>query len=229
MTLILTTFTQALVWGAVHALVPCPHSWPMLLPFARSARGPLGSALLFGLGLTLTATAVGALAGGAVLAVPPEARDSIELGVGSLMVILGLIFLLRPQLMHAGHVHPHDGHEGPAHACDAGAVRRLQRVGPRIGLVLLGAGNMAIPCWTNVPAIGLAISSGGALGGALVGALFALSATAAMIVVLLLAVRGIRILEGLASRRVEGLVLRLSGLLLVSFGLSLIFHWHEHG
>ena len=229
MTLILTTVLQALVWGALHALVPCPHSWPMLLPFARGSRGPLASALLFGIGLTLTATAVGALAGGAVLVVPPDARTSVEVGVGILMAVLGLIFFIRPELMHAGHVHPHDGHEGHTHACDAGAVRRLQRVGPRIGLVLLGAGNMAIPCWTNVPAIGLAVSSGGAPAGALVGALFALGATVAMIVVLLLAVRGMKILEGLASRRVEGLVLRLSGLLLVSFGLSLVFHWHDHG
>ena len=219
---------QAALWGCMHALIPCPHSWPMLLPVARSTGRPRRTALLFGIGLTLTAAVLTlTLSQLGSLAVGSSWQRAEEVS-GVVLILFGVAFCWKPGLVHIAHDHS----SCAAPSCDRETRRTrvlIRRFGPGAGLVLLGALNTLIPCWTTGPVIVSALSSRHWLIGLGVGISFGAAASASLIVTLAIAHRGIKRLEGLTSGRWESLILRASGLLLVLLGLSLLFHLgHDH-
>lgn len=226
------TWLAVVLMGIAHALSPCAHSWPMLLPFVGPGRHPLRAAVLFGVGSLVSSVAIGLLIGAVAATVPLSARTRAEEITGVILILLGLLFLLRPRSGHLGHLHgrcdpTHDvGHE-PECEHAAHHPSRFGRLGPSLGLVALGLFNMAIPCATNVWALGLAPSLPG-WRFAVVFGVYGLVASITMAIILVFVHRGRRVLARLASGRFEALLVRASGLLLIGFGLSLVLHWHEH-
>lgn len=220
---------QAALLGTLHALIPCAHSWPILVPFAGPGGRPLRAALLFGGGKVACSTTLGALASAAVAAIPEEIEHRAEELTGLLLLGLAAFLWFRPKAGHLGHLHGEcDRVRGPGCGHTEHQPGRFRRYGPALGLFLLGAVNMTIPCWTNAAALTLATSARGGAAGAVVFGAYGLSAALATLAILYLVHRGFHVLDRLASGRVETALLRISALLLVGFALTMLFHWHEH-
>jgi nickel/cobalt exporter len=219
----------ATVFGFLHALVPCVHSWPMLLPFVGSHGSVWRPALVFGAGVLTASAVAGAALGAAAGALPLAIQMRAEEITGVILVLLGLLILLRPRLGHLGHLHGDCEPGQPAHcAHTVHEPRRFGRFGRDLGLFLLGFVNLAIPCWTNVSAASLAVGGGGLGPGIAIFGAYGLASAITMTAILLLARRGFHILDRLRSGRSEVPLVRISGALLILCGLALVLHWHTH-
>jgi nickel/cobalt exporter len=211
-------------FGVMHALTPCAHSWPVLLPLTARARSGGRPGILFGIGMLLSSIAVGAIIGGFGGAVFKDAGSTVEEIVGVVLALLGLGLLVRPGMMHAGHLHG---------GCQHTAVERpkgIFRFGHATGAFMLGIANMSVPCWSNVAGVTLAVESGSALAGGAVLGVYGFAAAVTTVALLVLVHKGLRLTERLASPRVEAVMLRIAGLLMLLYALSLIFHvGHDHG
>lgn len=222
---------QALLLGALHALIPCAHSWPMVVPMLRPRVSPLRTAIPFGLGKVVASIGLGVVIGGAFGTLPQGWKIRAEEVTGWILLLLGLLVILRPGVAHLGHLHGDcdrtqvlgDGCHHATHQPD-----RFARLGPLIGLFVLGVLNMVLPCTTNAAALVLAASAGSLPGAALVFGLYGLSAAIAMTILLLIVHRSASLLKSLGNKKVEMVLLRASGVLMVIFSLTLLLHWHEH-
>ncbi len=220
---------QAALLGLLHALIPCVHSWPMLVPFFARGQGPIRIALLFGAGMTLSCALTGLLVGSLGTALPEEWLHRAEELTGVVLVLIGLMLLWRTRASHLGHMHPECEPEGDHHCAHAShRSARFADFGPGAALFLLGTFNALVPCWTNVAAVALAAPLESRFDAVSVLLAFALSATFAMAVLLTVARRGLGMLERLRSPVTEAVVLRCSGVLVILSGLSLLLHWHTH-
>jgi|GEM_PF-5672722 nickel/cobalt exporter len=220
---------QGALLGVLHALIPCVHSWPMLLPFLARGQSPVRIAVLFGAGMTCACVAVGALLGSLGSALPEEWMHRAEELTGVVLVLIGLMLLWRTRVSHLGHIHSECEPEGDHH-CEHATHRsaRFADFGPAAALFFLGIFNALVPCWTNVAALALAAPLDSPTETISVLLAFALCATAVMALLLCAARRGLGLLERLRRPGTESLVLLGSGLLLIMSGLSLLFHWHTH-
>ncbi|MSR75436.1 MAG: hypothetical protein EXS14_08215 [Planctomycetes bacterium] len=220
---------QAAGLGALHALIPCAHSWPMLVPFLSRGQSATRVAWCFGLGMFPACAAMGLALGGLVPSLPEEWLHKAEEATGVVLVLIGMVLLWRTRAAHLGHLHgecePEQDH-GCAHRTHQ--PRRFSRLGPAAALFVLGFFNALVPCWTSLAAIALAAPAKEQHGALVVLLTFALSATLSMWIVLAVVRRGFRVLERLRSPTTEAWVLRSSGALLVFSGVSLLLHWHEH-
>lgn len=226
----LLAVAQAGLWGALHAVNPCVHSWPTLLPFVGPGRHPIRTGLLFGLGTVIAGVAWGWLAGSLGSLPSDDTSILIEEVSGVVLVIFGILFIARPLSLHWGHRHKDHAHE-PGTACEHPEVGRrlVDRVGPNLALFILGAGHVAIPHPTTLPALSMATGMGSPWAGIAVMGTFGLATGLVMILVLALLQRGLRVLDRLVAGQALPLLMRCSGLILVVFGLSMVFHWwHEH-
>lgn len=220
---------QAAGLGALHALIPCAHSWPMLVPFLARGTSPMRVAWCFGLGMFPACAAVGLALGSVVPRLPESVLHRAEEATGVVLLIIAGVLLWRTRASHLGHIHggcePSDDH-----ACGhtAHQTQRFARLGPVAALFLLGFFNAIVPCWTNLAALALAAPAEEPMGALSILMAFALSATLSMWAVLTIARLGVSVLERLKSPVTEAWVLRGSGLLLLFSGASLVLHWHEH-
>lgn len=221
---------QAAGLGLLHALIPCAHSWPMLVPFLAHGQRATRVALSFGTGITLAAAALGACLSGLMPTMPEAWLHRAEEATGLVLIIIAGVLLWRTRAAHLGHVHG-DCEREDDHGCGhrTHKTQRFAKLGPTAALVALGFFNAVVPCWTSVAAIALAAPSEGRYGALGVLLAFALSATLGMWIVLAVAARGFGVLDRLRSPGVEAWVLRGSGVLLLFSGASLLLHWHEHG
>jgi hypothetical protein len=179
-----------------------------------------------------TGIAVGFLLGFVFELVSDQGFILAEEIVGVILIALGLLLVVYPKAVHSSHVHGGGGKVDDVTCSHAThAPRRLLRFGPGIGLVLLGGFNLVLPCVTSAPAYALASAaalSGGILASVALMGSFSLAAAITMGIILKLVTKGLGVLNRLDSSRVNGAIIRLSGLLLIYLGLSLVLHWHEH-
>lgn len=222
-------------FGALHALIPCAHGWPVLVPLATRRRSSTGPGLCFGVGVTLGSAAIGGLAGAFGRATLSHLTWTETL-VGVAMIGLGLMYVLSPKWFHAGHLHgdcqPHDEKHAEPHCGhnEHGRAGAAARKGPLLGAFLLGLLNMAAPCYSNLTGLTLAVESKGMMRGVLTLGAFGISAGIVTLIMLAMVRRGVGLLGKLASDRFEAIVLRASGVFMVIFGLLTVFHiGHHHG
>ncbi len=219
----------AVAFGFLHALVPCAHSWPMLLPFVGRGRGVAKPALLFGAGVMLASAMAGALIGTVVDTVPPTLQHRAEEITGIILVVLGVVIAVRPRHGHLGHMHGACApDEGPKCGHSRHEPRRFAKLGAGLSLFLLGFINLTIPCWTNLSVVSLSLSSHGVWEGLVLFLAYGGATTVTMVFILWLAERGYHLLERLRGGVSEARLVRASGVFLVLCGLSLVFHWHSH-
>lgn len=228
----LTQILSCALYGVIHSAVPCAHSWPMLIPFAAPGAHGFRAAVLFGAGMIATGIVVGFLLGFVFDLVSAQGFTRAEEVVGVILIGLGVLLVVYPKAVHSAHVHGGGGKVDDISCSHAThAPRRLLRFGPGIGLVLLGGFNLVLPCVTSAPAYALASAaalSGGVLASVALMGTFSFAAAITMGIILKLVTKSLSILNRLDSSRVNGAIIRVSGLLLIYLGLSLVFHWHEH-
>jgi nickel/cobalt exporter len=223
----------ALGFGVLHALTPCAHSWPVLLPLSARAHSGARPGTMFGVGMIFSSLVVGALIGAFGDAILHGSSKRVEEVIGVLIALLGAALLFRPQWMHGGHLHGVCAPEGKGDSTACGHTKhqpfRFFRFGRDAGSFLLGVSNVAVPCWSNVAGVGLAAKAGSARGGAIVLGLYGLAAALTTILLLVLIHRGLKLTERLSSPRFEAAMLRLAGLLMLVYGVMVIFHvGHSH-
>jgi cytochrome c biogenesis protein CcdA len=219
----------AILWGILHGLTPHGHSWLVLLPFALGgvdARGMLRLALAYGLGMLLVAVAVGALLGTLARAVPEAWHHGIEIGVGGVLVLMGLVFMFRPASVHHTAEHLCDEH------CHSDKEQKLVRSGTAWGLFVVGITSMLIPCPTN----GWLYLQSAALGSPVTGALlfitYALATSVTIAVVAVMMAKSRALLAPLEARDTRMRIMRISGLIILLTGAWMLWlgtHDHHHG
>ena len=220
---------QAASLGALHALIPCAHSWPMLVPFLARGQRATTVAWCFGAGMLVACTAVGLLLGGLASGLSGGWLHKAEEGTGVVLVLIGAVLLWRTRAAHFGHMHG-NCETGADSGCEHRTHQsgRFARLGPSAALFALGLFNAVVPCWTSLGAVALAAPAEDEHGALLALLAFGLSATLCMWAVLFIAARGFRVLERLRSPKTEAWVMGCSGLVMVLSGASLLLHWHEH-
>jgi cytochrome c biogenesis protein CcdA len=227
------TCLAAFGFGVMHALTPCAHSWPVLLPLSARAHSGARPGIWFGIGMILSSIAVGALIGAFGGAILTGSSERVEEIIGGLIALLGLALLVRPQWMHGGHIHGSCAVETPeADATACGHKKhqpfRFFRFGRDAGSFALGVANMAVPCWSNFAGVGLTAKSGSATQGAAVLGIYGLAAAITTVALLVFIHHGLKLTQKLASPRFEAAMLRLAGLLMLVFGLMTVFHVGHH-
>jgi nickel/cobalt exporter len=220
-------------FGVMHALTPCAHSWPVLLPLSARAGTGGRPGVLFGIGMLLSSLIVGGLLGAFGGAVFGGMTERVEEIIGAIVAALGAALLLKPGWMHGGHLHGPCLEETAAHDVACGHVThqpfRFFRFGSDAGSFLLGVANMAVPCWSNFAGVGLAVEAGSLPGGAAVLGIYGLAAAVTTVALLVLIHRGLRLTRRLASPRFESAMLRIAGVLMLAYGVTLLLHLgHSH-
>ncbi len=122
----LLALQSSLLLGLIHGVNPCGHSWLVLAPFVYGERNgkrvfTLTSAFI--IGTSLACLAIGLSLGAISMGLPENIRSVTDIVTSGVLVVLGLILLIRPELLHHhdhdhehGHSHGHDHHEHHAHA-----------------------------------------------------------------------------------------------------------------
>lgn len=220
----------AMVWGVLHGLTPHGHSWLVFLPFAlggMQTRGMLRMALAYCAGMVVTAAATGALLGLLASIIPHAWHQRIELGVGVLLLLIGLVFIMRPLSVH--HAIDHICKED----CQSGEERALLRAGTMGAMFMLGVMSMLVPCPTNIPMYAaLTAGSRSSLMGASLFTVYALFTSASIIFVAVAMVRARTLVETIERRGYRAIIWRISGIILLGVAGWMIWlgtHAHDHG
>lgn len=222
-------------FGALHALIPCGHGWPVLVPLAAKRASAFGPGAAFAIGVTLGSTLIGALAGAFGQAILKDLRWT-ETVLGVAMIGFGIFYVASPRWVHAGHVHggcqPHDEHDVEPHCGHGGhgpARGFADPKSPLVGAFLLGVLNMAVPCYSNATGLALALETKSAHEGGFLLGVFGLAAGITTIVLLAAVRRGLGLLGRLATERFERRVFVVSGIAMIVFGVMTVLHiGHDH-
>lgn len=109
----------SLVLGLIHGINPCGHSWLVLAPFVVNGRDGRRAAVLtisFLSGTTLACLLLGMTLGSLSAFIPPSAAHIMDLVLFGVLAVLGLILVLKPELLHShDHDHDHDHDHGHTH------------------------------------------------------------------------------------------------------------------
>jgi sulfite exporter TauE/SafE len=218
----------AILMGILHGLTPHGHSWLVLLPFALggiNARGMLRLAIAYGLGMIVVAAATGAVLGALAHAVPEAWHQGVEIGIGVMLTVMGLAFIIRPDSVHHTMDHICSEH------CHSTGEQKLLRSGTMTGLFLMGVLSMLIPCPTNYWLYGQSFATRSVAEGALIFVTYAVSTSLAVGAVAKLMVTSRAMLAPLERKGNRLLILRLSGLIVLLAGAWMLWlgtHPHDH-
>jgi hypothetical protein len=224
--------------GVVHALVPCGHSWPVLVPVAARLGAVGRVSFWYGLGVLIGATTLGIATGGGggflMDLFSSRVGMWIEEGLGVAMILVGVAIMAKTRLAHTGHVHgacapkEADGAPPPCGHKEHG-VANYRRYGTNGGLLLLGLVSVTAPCFSNLTAGLLAVAKSEPIAGAAIFAVYGLFAAITNDVVLRSVKRGRSALSVLSSPKFETILLRISGAVLAAYGVLMFFHiGHDH-
>jgi nickel/cobalt exporter len=229
-TLFLVALQSGLFLGLIHGINPCGHSWVVLAPFvAGDSSGRRVSVLTAS---SITGTTLGCLAIGLALGLlstglPDSVRAVTDVVTAGIIVLLGLILLVRPQLLHnhdhchCGHEHCHSDHKHDRneHAHSPLSARRSTAW----GLAILGFVNMIVPCPTVAIMYSYALESGSAFRSMAVFGIYALSTGVALAGVIYAIFKVAGIMRRLQRPWVEPAIMRTAGLLTVAFGTYTLY------
>ncbi|THB70617.1 MAG: sulfite exporter TauE/SafE family protein, partial [Desulfovibrio sp.] len=151
-------FQSSLFLGLIHGINPCGHSWVVLAPFVAgdsSGRRVARLTLAFILGTAVGCLAIAVALGALSVGLPDSVRQAVDLGTACIIMGLGLVMLIKPNLLHH-HDHHHD--HCPDHTTPC-LNNRNTRVATAWGLVLLGFVNVIVPCPTLAMMYSYAIDS----------------------------------------------------------------------
>ncbi|WP_027177545.1 sulfite exporter TauE/SafE family protein [Maridesulfovibrio bastinii] len=117
-------FQSALLLGLVHGVNPCGHSWLVLAPFVSgTTKGKRVAAMTFAflLGTTLACILIGLSLGAISTVFSGSVRYYMDMVVNGLVIILGTLLIVKPELIHNhDHEHSHDHEHGHEHSHEHG-------------------------------------------------------------------------------------------------------------
>lgn len=240
-TLFLVALQSGLFLGLIHGINPCGHSWVVLAPFvAGDSSGRRVSTLTaaFITGTTLGCLAIGLALGLLSTGLPDSVRAVTDVVTASIIMLLGLVLLARPQLLH-NHDHCQCGHDhcdhDHAHDCehshhDHSDHDRTHKHTPLSarrstvwGLATLGFVNMIVPCPTVAIMYSYALESGNAIKSMAVFGIYALSTGVALAGVIFAIFKVAGLMRRLQRPWVEPAIMRTAGLLTVAFGTYTLY------
>lgn len=105
---------SSLFLGLIHGINPCGHSWLVLAPFVygeRNGKRVFSLTSAFIIGTSLACLAIALTLGAVSMSLPPGVKHITDLVTAGVLVLLGTVLIIRPELLHH-HDHDHDhGHE----------------------------------------------------------------------------------------------------------------------
>lgn len=226
--------------GLIHGVNPCGHSWLVLAPFVSGERRGARVALLttaFVGGTALACVLLGLTLGAVSGWIPQAMQTWVDLGVNGLLIVLGLVLVVRPQLLHShdhdhdhdhdhehdhdhdhGHDHDHDGHEHHHHD-HGGLTARLGGMATAPALFAVGFVNMIVPCPTAAIMYKYAIQSADPGTSAAVFGSYAVGTALSVGVVIFGLWKASSWLRGLERPGLESAVMRAVGVLVMAMGV----------
>lgn len=113
----LVAMQSSLFLGLIHGVNPCGHSWLVLAPFVygeKNGKKVAGLTAAFILGTTLACLGIGLTLGSISLAIPPSFTMYVDIITFIILLVLGIILIVKPELLHS-HDHDHDHDHGHGH------------------------------------------------------------------------------------------------------------------
>ena len=240
-----TIFSAALqssfMLGLLHGVNPCGHSWLVLVPFVAGEKNGRRVALLtssFLGGTALACLVLGASLGTVSGFVPESIGYWFEVVTSVVLIAIGGVLLYNPGLLHRhDHHHCHGeeehGHDpsGCSHGHDCGQSMvgrfveqaKAKNILP-VGLFFIGFVNMIVPCPTAAVMYGYALNSGNMATATAVFGVYAISTAFAVGGVIYLFHKASNMITSLDHHRLEPLIMRLSGFVIVLFSGYGVYH-----
>lgn len=220
----------SLILGLIHGINPCGHSWLVLAPFVTGNKNGRQVGLLtlsFISGTAAACLAIGWSLGAVSLLIGSEFRYWTDIGADLIIIILGLILLVKPEILHhhdddsPGHSAVDDNYE---HTVQAGKQEKQHNfsLAGRItatGLFTIGFFNMIVPCPTAAMMYSYALESASIFRSMAVFGAYALATgiTVAAVVYGIYKISGL--IRQLNQDWLESAFMRAIGLLTTAFGL----------
>jgi len=209
------------VLGVVHGISPCEHSWPLLTPFAiasRSLKRVMKITIFFCLGTTLACVFLGFVLG-AIGAILPSHWDTyVGVFTSAILVILGLALIFYPHLLHLEHKKD----------CELTHSSRLNlRRGVYGGMFSVGFINTIVPCPTLAIIYSYAIVAKSIIHSLTIFVTYAITTSLVLLIIAYLLAKTSQKLRSLDQPWVETFLTRLTGVIIVLFGLYLMITQFE--
>ncbi len=117
--------------GLLHGLSPCEHSWPILAPFAITAKTMkrlFYVSLMFCAGTTVACVLIGIAFGVVGDFIPMSWSAYMGAGTAGILIILGIILVFKPTWLHFDHEHEDDHGHDHEHIHDKGHSHQASKV-----------------------------------------------------------------------------------------------------
>jgi len=215
--------------GLLHGLSPCEHSWPILAPFAITAKTMkklFYICLMFCSGTTVACVLLGIAFGTLGNFIPMRWSAYMGAATAGVLIILGIILIFKPTWLHFDHEHEEDDHDhghthGRAKASNSGPVlnsKRKFKHGIYWGMFSLSFINMIIPCPTTVPMYTLALEAGSIYASMMIFLAYAIATTIILLIMTYFIGKASQFVKKFNQEKYEILLTRISGILIAAFG-----------
>lgn len=235
---------SSLILGLIHGVNPCGHSWLVLAPFIygeKNGKRVFSLTMAFVVGTTLACLLIGLTLGSISLAIPPEFTWYVDLATFGILLLLGAILIIKPELLHnhdhdhehehshgqhahdhmhgSDHTHSHGHCSCHGHSRGKGAVKNMTFW----GLFTIGFVNMIVPCPTVAIMYSYALDAGSVFKGTAVFASYALGTAIALGGVIYAIYKAASFVRTLEQDWVEPLVMRTAGVMTIGFGAYALY------
>lgn len=113
----LITAQSSLILGLIHGINPCGHSWLIIAPFVMGmtdGKRVFSLTFSFLLGTTVACLFIGLTLGAVSMMIPESVSVWVDYITAGIIILLGAILLIKPDLIHH-HDHHHDHDHGHDH------------------------------------------------------------------------------------------------------------------
>lgn len=228
--LFFVTAQSSLILGLIHGINPCGHSWLILAPFVTGMRDGKKVFLLtasFLAGTTSACLVIGLSLGAVSTVIPPAVSIRVDAVTAAIIILLGAILIIRPELLHRHDHHEHEGHdcdggcghEGHSHVAVSSLITTISDKVSAPALFAVGFINMIVPCPTVSIMYKYAIDSGSYINAAAVFGIYAMATVLAVGGVILAIYKTAEALYMLKRKWVESAVMRTAGVITLGFGI----------
>ncbi|WP_421903599.1 sulfite exporter TauE/SafE family protein [Maridesulfovibrio sp.] len=228
----LVAMQSSLFLGLIHGINPCGHSWLVLAPFVygeKNGKRVFSLTTAFFSGTALACLIIGLTLGSISLTIPQSLTHVVDMVTIGILVLLGGILMLKPEILHSHdheqvHVHEHHDHTHHTHdhghscSCTSHSGVALGNI-TAWGLFSIGFVNMIVPCPTVAIMYKYALDSGSVFKGSAVFASYALGTGVALATVIYAIYRAASFVRTLEQDWVEPLVMRTAGVMTIGFAI----------
>ena len=215
--------------GLLHGLSPCEHSWPILAPFAITAKTMkklFYISLMFCAGTTVACILLGFAFGIIGDFIPMNWSAYTGAATSCILIILGAILIFKPTWLHfeqehedEDHNHDHGHSHGHTHNPNpiVNSKKRFEH-GIYWGMFSIGFINMILPCPATIPMYTLALEAGSIFFSVLIFLAYAIATTIVLLIMTYSIGKASQFVKKFNQEKYEILLTRISGILIAAFG-----------